>query len=103
MPRTTKLSLIFIGLLLVAGAYTLPTTGFQGFHDDTEDPCFGDEDPFCGGDGEAGQACFKCVPTVINEQESFRCVDGPGGSGDICTVTHTTSGVTCTIDGAPCG
>ena len=80
----------FLVLALLAGAWLLvdtpPVAGFGGFHDDTDEPCFGDTDPFCSGGGGGGDSCYTCY---WNGTE-LRCIAGSAGS--TCTITHLPNG-----------
>lgn len=89
MSPKLRLSLALAACLLLMTIVVLPTIGFQGFHDDTEDPCFGDSDPFCGGGGGGG-SCYICSSDLSTNPPDIRCIDGSAGS--TCTVTHHPNG-----------
>ena len=99
MTKKRIFTLLFV--LTSLTAITLPTIGFQGFHDDPGDPCLGDSDPFCGSTGDAG-ACFQCKPIPQDGDISFECDPSPSGGQPICTITHTSTGVSCSLSGGPC-
>ena len=89
MNLQLRFALSLAACLLLRTFVALPTIGFQGFHDDTEEPCFGDSDPFCG-IGGGGGSCYTCSADTTVNPPNIRCING--NAGNTCTVTHHPNG-----------
>ena len=80
----------------------LPSLGNGPFHDDTNPPCLGNDDPFCtsqGGGGGGGSYCYACK-TTFPETGPPRIECKSGSLGNTCTITYESNGdISCETSG----
>ena len=106
MQLRTKILYSILMLALVLGLAPV-ASGFNGFHDDTNEPCLGGEDPFCaddGGGGDTGAPCRWCLITTDDNGDpvTASCETGSQGEKTECEASLGPNGASCQLSGDDC-